>query len=74
MGNSGDWAMVFDPAALEDLSALFQKFVGDHIRVYLWHPTLDATRPLRDALGLRENRSHFSGFIEKSYCPCRRTQ
>lgn len=50
-------AMVFDPAALGRLVRhLFQKFIGDHIRVYLWHPILDATRPLRDALGLRRKQ------------------
>jgi glycosyltransferase involved in cell wall biosynthesis len=50
-------ALVFDPVALGRLARpLFQKFIGDHIRVFLWHPTLDATRPLRDALGLRRKQ------------------
>jgi glycosyltransferase involved in cell wall biosynthesis len=50
-------AMVFDPTALGRLvRTLFQKFIGDHIRVFLWHPTLNATRPLRDALGLRRKQ------------------
>ena len=39
-------AMIADPAALPRLvRAVFQKFIGDHIRVFLWHPALDATRP-----------------------------
>lgn len=50
-------AMIADPAALPRLvRAVFQKSIGDHIRVFLWHPTLDATRPLRDALGLRRKQ------------------
>ncbi len=47
-------AMIVDPAALRRLfRAVFQRFIGDHIRIFIWHPTLDATRPLRQALGLR---------------------
>jgi glycosyltransferase involved in cell wall biosynthesis len=50
-------ALVFDPAALRRLvRAVFQKFIGDNIRVFLWHPALDATRSLRDALGLRRKQ------------------
>jgi glycosyltransferase involved in cell wall biosynthesis len=50
-------AMVADPAALPRLvRAAFQKFIGNYIRVFLWHPALDATRPLRDTLGLRRKQ------------------
>ena len=50
-------AFVVDPAPLRRLvRAVFQSFIGDHIRILLWHPTLDATRPLRQALGLRRKQ------------------
>jgi glycosyltransferase involved in cell wall biosynthesis len=47
-------AMIVDPSALRRLlRAIFQRFVGDRIRIRLWHPALDVTRTLRQALGLR---------------------
>jgi len=50
-------AMVFDPAALRRLTwAVIQKFIGDPIRVFFWHPALDATRSIRQALGLRRKQ------------------
>ena len=68
-------AMVADPAALPRLIwAVLQKFIGDHIRVF--YGTLHLMRPARYVMPLvyAGNRSQFSGFIEKFYWPCRRTQ
>ena len=50
-------AMVFDPIAVRRLvRAVIQKFIGDNIRVFLWHPVLDATRSIRHAIGLRRKQ------------------
>jgi glycosyltransferase involved in cell wall biosynthesis len=54
-------ALFADPAALRRfVRAVFQKFVGDRVRVFLWHPALDATRPIRDVLGLRRRQKPIS--------------
>jgi glycosyltransferase involved in cell wall biosynthesis len=50
-------AKISDPAAFQRLvRAAFRKFIGDHVRVFVWHPMLDATRPLRQALGWRRKQ------------------
>jgi glycosyltransferase involved in cell wall biosynthesis len=54
-------AMFADPVALPRfVRAVFQKFIGDRLRVFLWHPALDATRPIRDVLGLRRKQKSIS--------------
>ncbi len=50
-------AIEFDPAAKRVLfRAALQRLIGDSIRIWLWHPTLDATRSIRQALGLRRKQ------------------
>jgi glycosyltransferase involved in cell wall biosynthesis len=50
-------AIFTDPAAMPKfVRAVFQKVIGDRMRVFLWHPALDATRPMRNFLGLRRNQ------------------